>query len=95
MTGTSAAPCLVADVGGTNVRFALLHDGKTAENAASLVCADYPDLAAAVRAYFTEAAPSARPTRAAIAVASPIAGLGVLDRRSSSRTRFDIIERDE
>ncbi len=74
MTGTSAAPCLVADVGGTNVRFALLHDGKTAENAANLVCADYPDLAAAVRVYFTEAAPSARPTRAAIAVASPITG---------------------
>ena len=74
MTGTSAAPCLVADVGGTNVRFALLHDGKTAENAASLVCADYPDLAAAVRVYFTEAAPSARPTRAAIAVACPITG---------------------
>ncbi|MHA1108911.1 MAG: glucokinase [Alphaproteobacteria bacterium] len=74
MAGTPKAPSLVADVGGTNVRFALLHDGATPDDAVSLICADYPDLGSAIRAYLAAAAPAQPPSRAAIAVASPVAG---------------------
>ncbi|MBT5456706.1 MAG: glucokinase [Rhodospirillaceae bacterium] len=70
MTGIS----LVADVGGTNVRFALVRDGEALEDAASLVCADYPDLASAIRAYLSSLSLAQRPSRAAIAVASPVLG---------------------
>lgn len=70
----TAGPALIADIGGTNARFALL----AAEGAPTAVrvfaCADYPSLADAVRAYLGEAAPDARPATAVIAVASPVEG---------------------
>lgn len=65
---------LVADVGGTNIRFAMMHNSGALEDTASFVCADYPDLASAIRAYLTKASPTRLPCRSAIAVASPIAG---------------------
>ena len=74
MTGISAAPALVADVGGTNIRFALIHDGTTLQDAATLRCADYLDLVAAIRFYLAETRPNSAPSRAAIAVAAPVAG---------------------
>jgi len=74
-----SAPSLIADVGGTNVRFALVYnslllDEMPPENVASLTCADYPDLASAMRAYLAQTAPPAPPSRAAIAIASPVTG---------------------
>jgi glucokinase len=70
----STAPGLIADVGGTNVRFALVDDDAAPQRAASLVSADYPDLSSAIRAFLADAAPAHPPARAAIAVASPITG---------------------
>jgi glucokinase len=75
VTGISAAPALVADVGGTNIRFALIHDGTTLQDAATLRCADYLDLVAAMRFYLAETRPNSAPSRAAVAaVAAPVAG---------------------
>lgn len=71
---------LVADIGGTNARFALLETG-TAEllEARSFGAAEYPDLASAVRAYLASVGMSrgngSRPLRsAAFAVAAPTRG---------------------
>jgi glucokinase len=69
-----AAPALIADIGGTNARFALI--GADGEPAATrvLACADYPGLAAAAIAYLDLERPDPTPARAAIAVASPVTG---------------------
>jgi glucokinase len=66
-------PALVADIGGTNARFALIRDG-TAEAVEVLACANYPSLADAAGAYLATAAAPQRPRRAALAVASPVTG---------------------
>jgi glucokinase len=52
MPAGGAAFRLLADIGGTNVRFALLPPGAThPEEERSLLCADYPGLEQAARAY--------------------------------------------
>lgn len=66
-------PALIADIGGTNVRFALVAGGAP-EALRVLHTADYPHIAAAVRAYLDQAAPATAPAAAAFAVASPVAG---------------------
>jgi glucokinase len=65
---------LVADIGGTNARFALLASGSEhPENNQTLACASFPDLAAAAAQYL--AAQGDPPvTQAAVAVATPITG---------------------
>lgn len=65
------APRLIADIGGTNARFALL-DGQERLNEQVLACADYPDLVTAVEHYLKEA--GAHTKEAAMAIASPITG---------------------
>ncbi|MDB5451389.1 MAG: glucokinase, partial [Phenylobacterium sp.] len=69
---------LVGDVGGTNVRFALADiAGPTPRLFAceSFLCADYPELEAAIEHYLRGAsAQGARPRAAAIAVAGPVTG---------------------
>lgn len=65
---------LLADIGGTNARFALL-DGGELRNEQVLACADYPDLVSAVEYYLTQAGASSagrRPKEAAMAIAGPI-----------------------
>ncbi|MFA1545569.1 glucokinase [Actinomadura chokoriensis] len=64
---------LVADVGGTNARFALV-DGPDADpsDIESLPTCDYPGLAEAAAAYLD--AVGARPPAACLAVAGPVAG---------------------
>ncbi len=63
-------PTLVADIGGTNARFArLIHGELHAE--AVLTCAHYPDVAAAVEHYLA-GTPPPRPKVAAMAVATPV-----------------------
>ncbi len=65
---------LLADVGGTNARFALETAPLCFEAVAVLACADYPSLGAAMQAYLAGAAAShPGPIRhAAIAIANPV-----------------------
>ena len=44
---------LIADIGGTNARFALL-EGRQWRNEMVLACADYPDIVSAVEHYLGE-----------------------------------------
>jgi len=69
------APRLLADIGGTNARFALQIDGRF-EAVAVLPCAAYPTLTAAIDAYLAQAAAQGFATgaiaHAAIAIANPV-----------------------
>ena len=67
-------PRLIADIGGTNARFALVGAGGEPRAVRVLRCKDYPDPVAAVEAYLGGAAVPARPRRGAFAVASPVVG---------------------
>lgn len=73
MGAQSTSPSrLIADIGGTNARFALLDDHQRRDELV-LACADYPDIVAAVEHYLaTVGAP--RPAEAAMAIAGPITG---------------------
>lgn len=71
-----AIPRLVADIGGTNARFALYVQGAIREELV-LACADYPDIVTAIEYYLERigaAVNNERPKEAAIAIAGPIAG---------------------
>ena len=75
MTGKAPrAPELIADIGGTNARFALRLPGRAPSRFRSLPTRDFPRLADAARTYLGAVAPEAPPVRAAIAVASPVTG---------------------
>jgi glucokinase len=70
------APRLIADIGGTNARFALL-DGQSHRDEIVLACADYPDFVSAAEHYLTQvgaAQKGKRPVEAAVAIAGPITG---------------------
>lgn len=71
MGAPNAIPVLIADIGGTNARFAI-DRGHGAECAIILRCADYPDPAAAARAYLERANWDEPIKRAAFAVAAPV-----------------------
>ncbi len=65
---------LLADVGGTNARFAWQSgDGAPVTDVRVLACADFPTLQAAMHAYL-EGLGRVRPALAAIAIANPITG---------------------
>jgi len=64
---------LIADIGGTNARFALVGPQGVFDERV-LRCADYPSLADAVEAYLVAQESGRRPVRGAFAVASPITG---------------------
>jgi glucokinase len=64
---------LIADIGGTNARFALATPDGRIDAERILRCADYPDLAQAAAAYLRDI-PGPRPRRAAVAVATPVTG---------------------
>jgi glucokinase len=68
------APFLLADIGGTNARFALAAADGTISHERSLRCADFGSLVDAAQAYLTVEAPAVRPTAGAFAVASPVSG---------------------
>ena len=67
------APNLIADIGGTNARFALAFPDGRIGSECILSGADYPDLIQAAAAYLREVV-GPRPRRAAVAVATPISG---------------------
>ena len=74
MHSTPARPDdLVADIGGTNARFARIGADGQPYAEQSLPAADFPGLAAATEAYLASSGGS-RPVRAAVAVATPVAG---------------------
>lgn len=70
-------PRLLADVGGTNARFAIETAPRQFEAVAVLPCSGYPSLGAAASAYLSSAAVSAHAPairHAAIAIANPVDG---------------------
>jgi glucokinase len=70
----TTAPGLVADIGGTHARFALVAADGTVGAAEVLRCADYPSPVEAARAYLAGPGGGAVPGRAAFAIACPIDG---------------------
>lgn len=91
-TTTPASLALIADIGGTNARFALTDPtSSNAEvlEARSLVNADFASLQHAAEHYLAEV--GARPRSAAIAVASPVHGEEIrLTNRAWSFTRSEL-----
>lgn len=70
----SDIPKLIADIGGTHARFAVVSDGEPREQI-QYRCDDYSDLASLVNAYLAHiAAKHERPSVAALAVAAPMTG---------------------
>jgi glucokinase len=73
---TSASPWLLADVGGTNVRFALAHPAEPAplllDSMRAYRVAEFPSLADAAKAYFQTI--GERPPHAVFALAGPVRG---------------------
>ncbi len=74
-SNATIARVLVADVGGTNARFALAENSTTGppvfRNTRTLACADHEDLASAIRAYLSSLTVRC-PAAAVIAVAGPV-----------------------
>ncbi len=70
MTDTGVG--LIGDIGATNARFALAGPDGRPCMARVYALTDYDSLHDALEAYLTEASPTKRPTRAALAVASPV-----------------------
>jgi len=65
---------LVADIGGTNARFALIADADaTPIEPRNLRCADYPNVVDAARCYLDQVA-LGEPWQAAMSIASPVTG---------------------
>lgn len=80
MTSTGAHSArlrLIADIGGTNARFALLASPTQWQDERVFACADYPDLVGAVEYYLATVGantPERRPLEAAMAIAGPVTG---------------------
>ncbi len=73
MTSTDNRPRLIADIGGTNARFALAGADGQPYRQQVLSAADYPTLVEAI-GYYLQGIPEPRPNVAALAVATPIIG---------------------
>ncbi|ALK10631.1 glucokinase [Blastochloris viridis] len=75
MTATTTAPApnttLIADLGGTNARFALFGADKVGP-IVRLAVADHASLPAAIASFLAKAAPAHPPTRAVLAIAGPV-----------------------
>ena len=69
-----SAPDLIADIGGTHARFALLGPKKQIYAEQTLHCGDFSGLASAANAYLEIVGSLPRPRRAAVAVATAISG---------------------
>lgn len=74
MSAANLFPLLVADIGGTNVRFGWVADASAPlSGIETLLCADYPRPQDAAQAYLTKFQAGARPARSSIAIASALA----------------------
>src|SRR5512145_201673 len=69
-----SAVALIADIGGTHARFALVDEDGRAGAPVVMRCADHAGPAEAARAFLAAQDGGPRPVRAAFAVASPITG---------------------
>ena len=65
---------LLADIGGTNVRFALQRKSSPATKAVVLAVEDYSNLGDALNDYLSRIEPKEKPRQAAFAVAGPVTG---------------------
>ncbi len=72
-TGHPESIRLIADIGGTNARFALLTGDGAPRDEQVLPGADYPDIVSAIEDYLSRVG-GERPREAAIAIANPITG---------------------
>ena len=63
---------IVADIGGTNARFALARQGQISAPV-QLLCADFPGIEQALETVFTQLTPEHPPTRLSLAVAGTVA----------------------
>jgi glucokinase len=64
----------VADIGGSEARFALVRPDGTMTRPRAYPLNDYPSLVSAIDAYLGEETPPARPVQAVLAVAAPVTG---------------------
>jgi glucokinase len=88
MNALPSLPWLVADIGGTNARFARVPEADAAPQAVQVLrCNDYPDPAGAIEAYLAST-DGARPRAAVLAVAAPV--LGDLVKMTNNHWRFSI-----
>jgi glucokinase len=71
---TSAPIQLIADIGGTNVRFAVMTPGGRPRRVSQFKCADYRSFPAAIDAYLRHLRMDPPPSGAAFAVAAPVLG---------------------
>jgi glucokinase len=70
-----AEPLLIADIGGTNARFALLDEDEGGIGVLDRVkLDDFTDISGAISAFLGRRAPGRRPRGAVLAVAGPVAG---------------------
>lgn len=78
MAAAQAEIGLVADIGGTNARFALARRDQAGrvhlDHCQELAAEDYASLAMCLNAYLNRLAPSLRPSQAAFGVAGPVTG---------------------
>lgn len=70
----SPPPGLIADIGGTNARFALVSPGEEPRHALVLPCAEFHGPVEAAEAYLNRISPDERPQRAAFAIAAAVTG---------------------
>ena len=71
---SAGATGLIADIGATNTRLALVEPGGAVTRMRVFATEDFPDLAEAIEAYLAAENPPTRPTRAVLAVAAPVTG---------------------
>ncbi|MEQ8196364.1 MAG: glucokinase [Rhodospirillales bacterium] len=74
MTRPSERLSLIADIGGTNARFALCAPDAAARDEIVLACNDFAGPAEAASAYLDRTSPKGHPKVGAFAVASPVTG---------------------
>ena len=79
MARPAQTPKLLADIGGTNARFALLDKDSGIVHFQTLTSGDYPDLSTAAVAYLESLGLAASPREAAFAVAAPVPLRGMDD----------------
>ncbi|GAB6052416.1 glucokinase [Magnetospira thiophila] len=65
---------LIADLGGTHIRFALCDAAGSIDHPRTLLCADYPGIQQAAEAYLADVAPGETPRLGAFDVAAPVDG---------------------
>ena len=78
-------PALIADIGGTNVRFGLAYADGRIDHVVALLCRDYADPAEAAAAYLAKIDPAQKPKKGAFGVACVVAGdhIGLTNHRWS------------